>query len=194
MWQFIQSKIGNRLHIALHHNATPASYQQALLWLKGDQRFRGLLIDTLRSLPFKAYKWETPAFSNQLIERPFECVISEAPWLERPADASAFADHLRYAKEEMVSFPNLGGDAHLLVPTDRSGTTNYCHLGSFTQSAPHAQQQALWHAVGRLGLTLVSDRPIWLSTAGDGVPWLHLRFDQTPKYYVHTDFVNPDRG
>ena len=28
----------------------------------------------------------------------------------------------------------------------------------------------------------IDDRPLWLSTAGDGVAWLHVRLDQRPKY------------
>ena len=31
----------------------------------------------------------------------------------------------------------------------------------------------------------VSDPPVWLSTAGMGVSWLHLRLDSQPKYYRH---------
>ena len=27
-------------------------------------------------------------------------------------------------------------------------------------------------------------QPIWLSTAGMGVPWLHVRLDSRPKYYA----------
>lgn len=30
----------------------------------------------------------------------------------------------------------------------------------------------------RLGL-----KPVWLNTAGGGVPWLHIRLDDQPKYY-----------
>jgi hypothetical protein len=27
--------------------------------------------------------------------------------------------------------------------------------------------------------------PIWLSTAGDGIAWLHVRLDSRPKYYSY---------
>jgi len=29
----------------------------------------------------------------------------------------------------------------------------------------------------------IGDRVVWLSTAGAGVPWLHVRLDDRPKYY-----------
>jgi hypothetical protein len=32
--------------------------------------------------------------------------------------------------------------------------------------------------VARLGA-----KPVWLSTAGGGVSWLHVRLDDQPKYY-----------
>jgi hypothetical protein len=29
---------------------------------------------------------------------------------------------------------------------------------------------------------------VWLSTAGAGVPWLHVRLDDAPKYYGHAAY------
>ena len=29
---------------------------------------------------------------------------------------------------------------------------------------------------------------VWLSTAGDGIAWLHVRMDPRPKYYQHTEY------
>ena len=31
-------------------------------------------------------------------------------------------------------------------------------------------------------------RPVWLSTEGSGVPWLHVRMDSRPKYYHTREF------
>ena len=31
-------------------------------------------------------------------------------------------------------------------------------------------------------------RPVWLSTAGGGVDWLHVRLDDRPKYYRHREW------
>jgi hypothetical protein len=31
----------------------------------------------------------------------------------------------------------------------------------------------------------VGRQPVWLSTAGAGVAWLHVRLDDRPKYYGH---------
>ena len=31
-------------------------------------------------------------------------------------------------------------------------------------------------------------QPTWLSTEGSGVPWLHVRLDDRPKYYHHAPY------
>lgn len=191
MWKYICTETADYFHFSLYDNKLEASYYQALSCLESDEGFRSQFIGVLRNLPINAYKWETPAISESLLTRNFEFVVTEAPWLDRAADARDFSEHLSQRDEAVVSFSNLGGDAQLLVPTNQDPNTNYCHLGAFTQSAPEQQQQAFWQAVGRMGLELVTENPLWISTAGDGVPWLHLRFDQRPKYYVHKSYINP---
>jgi len=34
----------------------------------------------------------------------------------------------------------------------------------------------------------LSDRPLWVSTSGLGVAWLHVRLDARPKYYQYTPY------
>ena len=34
----------------------------------------------------------------------------------------------------------------------------------------------------------LSDRPLWLSTSGAGVAWLHVRLDDRPKYIQHAPY------
>ena len=35
-------------------------------------------------------------------------------------------------------------------------------------------------------------KPVWLSTAGLGVGWLHVRLDDRPKYYRHAPYVREE--
>lgn len=35
----------------------------------------------------------------------------------------------------------------------------------------------------------VGTRPVWLSTAGAGVAWLHVRLDDRPKYYSYRPYT-----
>ncbi|MEM7785724.1 MAG: hypothetical protein AAF623_20425, partial [Planctomycetota bacterium] len=56
---------------------------------------------------------------------------------------------------------------------------------SFLATCSASQESQLWHHVGKAMLRRVSSEPVWLSTAGGGVPWLHIRLDNSPKYYSH---------
>jgi hypothetical protein len=38
----------------------------------------------------------------------------------------------------------------------------------------------------------LSARPVWLSTAGAGVAWLHVRLDDRPKYYGFDEYRELD--
>ncbi len=64
----------------------------------------------------------------------------------------------------------------------------YTHLGRFLRGAPPVQIDSFWQAVGRAMKQRVSASPVWLSTAGMGVSWLHLRLDSRPKYYRHQPY------
>ena len=98
-------------------------------------------------------------------------------------------------------FQNLGGDATLVAPMDWSPESSphkysrcYGHLANFVRGAPELQVVNMWKTLGKLlsekllvsSSTLeTSNTPLWLSTAGDGVPYLHFRVDSRPKYYHH---------
>lgn len=72
--------------------------------------------------------------------------------------------------------------------------TDYGNLAAFFQNAPTDQHQALWRVVGRsVKERLVSHSPLWLSVAGGGVAWLHVRLDSSPKYYRYGPYrIDPD--
>ena len=59
----------------------------------------------------------------------------------------------------------------------------YGHLAAFVRLAPEQQRQSLWQAVGEAMSRRICTKPVWLSTAGAGVSWLHVRLDDRPKYY-----------
>ncbi|MEJ2577044.1 MAG: hypothetical protein P8106_10325, partial [Gammaproteobacteria bacterium] len=65
---------------------------------------------------------------------------------------------------------------------------HYPHLAVFLRNAPKDQVRALWLRTAEEMLRHVGDRPTWLSTAGGGVAWLHVRLDRRPKYYSHTPY------
>ena len=151
----------------------------------GDAAFRTALTEALAGLPFAALRWETPVMTDDTLNDAFEAVVLDSPSLERRQSASAFADQFAAHDEDVLTVPNLRGDAMLVIPRPLTETKCYCHLASFLRGAPEAQKDALWIAVALAVRERVGLRPMWLSTAGGGVPWLHVRLDDRPKYYAY---------
>lgn len=165
------------------------SFATVVLGWHADERFRAFWHGSLRDAGFGACCWECPPLTSETSSRDFECVFVPSPALARmPADPGAFAAHFR-ADRSVVAFGNLGGDAVLVAPCPGGAGTDYAHLASFTATAPAAQQDALWQAVGQEMKKRVGSRPVWLSTAGLGVAWLHIRLDDRPKYYRHAPYA-----
>ena len=180
---------GHGLHLTWQAEGRSISFGQAIdLWHK-DGAFRTLFIEELSACAFSAYRWETPPISEATLERPFECVLLDAPEIDRRADRRAFSPHFENREPgDIVAFDNLGGDACMVVPVPGGAGVNYCHLASFVRTADREQVHALWAVVGRTAAERVGARPMWISTAGCGVAWLHVRMVSRPKYYGHAAY------
>jgi hypothetical protein len=143
----------------------------------------------LAGVQFEAYCLETPPLGKQALNEPFECVFVESPLLARiEADPLPFQEHFR-ASGGSVAFPSLGRDALLVAPCPVNDSTSYAHLAAFLRSASKEEARQLWKTVA-LGLDdRLGDDLVWLSTAGLGVSWLHVRLDSRPKYYRHRAYA-----
>ena len=168
-------------------NGAPLTTGQVLERLRSDSEFRAQWLMILAAVPFAAYFWETPALTRGSLERPFECVFSEAPGLAgEPPDPEAFREH--FSSDNLVAFDNLTRDARLVVPCPMGPLEAYAHLAAFVRGAPARQQHSLFQRVAEDVLARVSEVPLWLSTAGMAVSWLHVRIDSRPKYYRHQPY------
>ncbi|MGE3806135.1 MAG: hypothetical protein AB7K24_15800 [Gemmataceae bacterium] len=191
MWQALtQSLSSNTIHHRFLRGDAALSYAEVLDLWQGDESFRGFFNTLLADAPFSAYRWETPAVTRATLDRPFEFVLLDDPGLDRPAERQAFAEHFA-AEESVVAFANLGKDAHLVVPCPRGPDSAYGHLAAFVRQAPPAQRDLLWQKVGQTVRIQLATGSRWLSTAGMGVAWLHVRFDTRPKYYGHRPYQQP---
>ncbi|MDX1498854.1 MAG: hypothetical protein R3176_03090, partial [Woeseiaceae bacterium] len=141
----------------------------------------------------EAFFLELPALDRNSLGRPVEFVVIAAPALAGAApDPRPFADQFRKCPERsVIAFPNLGGDALLVVPAPRGPLTAYPHLARFLRDAPRDQVRALWQTAAQTVYDTLGDTPRWLSTSGLGVTWLHLRLDTRPKYYQYAPYKNP---
>ena len=182
---------GRRFAIDLHSH--PATFAEVIAGWRSDAGFRTLFNAMLADTLYSAFRWETPGITTVTSARPFECVVLDNPSLDRRPDPAAFADHFAEASSRVVVFPNLGGDATLVVPCPLADPSAYGHLAAFVRRAPESQRDALWQAVGEATARRVGEIPVWLSTAGAGVPWLHVRLDDQPKYYGHGPYTTPPR-
>jgi hypothetical protein len=176
---------GRIRRVCLFHESVPASFAEVLRQWQIDGQFRSYFLALLADAPFAAYRWETPPITAATALRPFEFVLLDSPELARKPDRAAFAEHFENAVEEeiIVSFANLGKDAILVVPRPIASISVYPHLAAFIRTAPEPQKHALWEHVGKVMERRLGPTPVWLSTAGAGVAWLHVRLDDRPKYY-----------
>lgn len=180
---------GRIQRVTLLDDDLPLAYSSVLdLWID-DESFRSFFVDLIRNSEFTALRWETPCVTTLKMEREFEFVFVDCPSLDRPVDVGAFSSH--FTDADVVTFENLGRDAILVVPCPASNDTNYGHIASFVRGAPDHQVHAFWSAVGKAMKERINNKPTWLSTAGMGVSWLHVRLDDRPKYYAFKPFTNP---
>jgi len=187
MWQCEATNLsGSVVHYSVSRYGVPVSYGEVLeLWVS-DETFRTWFIELLMQAPFCAYRWETPAVCRRSSNREFEFVLLDSAGLERSPDRTAFADY--FGSSPVATFQNLSGDATLVVPSATDEHCSYSHLAAFIRTAPSEQIHRLWQAVGTAMLLRFGDEPVWLSTAGMGVAWLHVRLDSRPKYYGHAAY------
>ena len=170
---------------------TPLSYQRVIELLRIDARFRDYLTSLVIESRFEAFFWETPPLSKASLGKPFEFVCVESRSLANlKPDPTPFSPHFAKDPNTVSSFPNLGGDALLVVPKPVSEHSNYPHFARFLRHAPAAQVSELWQCAAMALEKRISDVPVWLSTAGMGVSWLHLRLDSNPKYYRYAPYKN----
>ena len=177
-------------------DGVPLRYEQVILLWRDDESFCEFLSTTLAASPFEAYFWETPPITRATWGRPFEFVLVESGDLSGiQADPNPFQKKFdtNDSPDYVVSFMNLGGDAMLVAPCPAAELSAYPHMAAFVRKAPRAQQNAFWRMVGEKLDSELGTELIWLSTAGLGVSWLHVRLDSRPKYYQHLPYATAGR-
>jgi hypothetical protein len=181
---------GQILKASIRYDASPMAFKDVFRGWQVDAEFRSFFTALLSSAPFVDFRWETPPLTTTSANRPFEFVLVNDPGLAPLADPRAFIEHFDKPTTNLgvVAFSNLGKDALLVVPCPLGPATTYRHLGTLLREAPDPQKHSLWKAIGEVTEQALGTSPIWLSTAGAGVSWLHVRIDQRPKYYAYQPY------
>lgn len=157
-------------------------------YLKSSTGFIQFLNSILENSPYAAFFWEVHPFTKHSMEQDFEFVLVNSSALTKiSTDPRSFRNQFDRQKP-VVSFPNLGKNALLVVPTPIGALSCYGHLANFVRKAPEEQKIAFWKTVGMELDDAIGEAPKWLSTAGLGVHWLHLRIDSKPKYYRYKPY------
>lgn len=165
-------------------------------------RCRALLtkgcLQLLQEAPFRAYFWETPSVTASTLKQPFEFIVQDSDLLANVrAEYSPFSGFLSQHENTntVMSFPNLGRDATLVAPCKNGNPDDYASIATFARRAPQKQIHEFWRVAGRQGLKEIHRQrgsPVWISTSGAGVYWLHLRLDSYPKYYTYAPYRQRD--
>ena len=193
MWDAqIQTLDADRIQkIRITRNEDPARYSGVVQAWQDEEEFRSFFISLIAKAPFQAFYWETPPVSSATFDQEFEFVLVDSSQLrDVRADPLTFASYFESSDvdDDIVTFWNLGKDALLVVPCPLDAASAYAHLGDFTRNSPLEQQHALWKSVGMAVDEQLGEQPLWLSTAGTGIFWLHVRLDSRPKYYTYQPY------
>jgi hypothetical protein len=184
-------KGGRVSHFRLLRDGGSLTWMDVVGRWQNDRSFRRFFMSVLVDAPFPAYFWETPPVTDATINREFEFVLVDSQQMVGVrSDERAFANHFSSARADasVIEFSNLGGDATLIVPCPRGPLSAYSQLATFARLAPDDQQHQLWTMVGAALERQLGARPVWLSTSGLGIYWLHIRLDSAPKYYSHDPY------
>ena len=189
--RFLASDNGNIKKYYLCRNGADLAYREVLSLWEQDQEFLDFYLSIFRQSGFESYVWETPPVTTDSLIRKFEFVLINNPTAACAPDHDTFMEYFDSQGQHngVVVFPNLGGDAMLVVPSPSSDSINYSGLSKFYSEAPVDQQRSLWQVVAGEIRSKVSAEKIWVSVAGGGISWLHIRIDTVPKYYRYSSYT-----
>ena len=190
-WSTQRVLLGRGTRYSATGAAGALSMAQALGMLGRSAHFRDDFTAVLAGSPYAAFRWEMPPLTTSTVGRPFEFVLADDPFLAMPPEPDVFGSYFRELPLSVTVLPvgNLGRTATLVVPRGIADEAVYGHLAAFVRGAPRDQVHALWRCLADAASRALSDRPLWVSTAGGGVSWLHVRVEREPKYYTYRPYA-----
>lgn len=182
---------GNIQKFRLTKDGAELSYRKVLELWERDEGFIDFYLSLLKKCGFQSFLWEVRPVSIATIDQPFEFVLHSIPRTGYNPDYDTFRAYFNTTTPNhgVVVFPNLGHDAILVVPSPFRKKANYSGFADFLRESPVYQQRALWKVTAHQIRLNLSDEPTWISVAGGGIAWLHIRLDSKPKYYRYAPYT-----
>jgi hypothetical protein len=190
MWTYTTEKLeeGRFRFSIMETKGKYLSFKEVFVLWKESEAFRTFYNTILVDTALLAFFWEHPPITKSTQNEAYEFILTNSPHhLNVKADIQPFQGHFKQ-NESVISFWNLGRDALLIVPCSIVVLDSYAHLSVFVRNAPQKQIDLFWKIVGTKCLEEIKEQAIWLSTAGLGVFWLHIRLDSYPKYYRYLPY------
>eukprot|EP00924_Labyrinthula_sp_SR-Ha-C_P016154 snap_masked-scaffold_4-processed-gene-20.29-mRNA-1 protein AED:1.00 eAED:1.00 QI:0/-1/0/0/-1/1/1/0/207 len=196
LFNSLSGKLGRVSYIRFIPN-TSFSWNEFSSALIEDEDFRNQFTIQLTSNDFPAFFFETIPFSPDEAENTqFEFVLVKSQTLsKRNQDNRPFEEKFAQLNPNTfsTSFWNLGKDAELVVPLPQTNEQGrYTHLANFLRMGTSEEINNFWKTVGNTIQKRIQEKqsdPLWVSTSGLGVSYLHLRLDSYPKYYQFKEYI-----
>ncbi|MGK0388424.1 MAG: hypothetical protein ACI94Y_001153 [Maribacter sp.] len=169
------------------------TFREVFNYWQTSTNFIEFYIDSLIALNYDEFFWEHPALKEEYLDKSYEFIVQKSiSFSKRNVDENAFSNYINSDKQVAV-FDNLGRNAKLIVPTKKIPIDTYKHMGNFIRNAEKIQIIEQFNQLSKAILSEVgAGRLIWVSTAGLGVIWLHMRLDSRPKYYRTNSYKRAD--
>jgi protease II len=132
------------------------------------------------------FQWNTSVLKNN-----GNCKFSEAFMIDfdlpQEQDMSAYVEVMKKSKNKYsISFESLSKGTFLVIPRNRKNK-NFCTIKDFVDNASRKHQQKFWQEVSRqCKIYLKKNKRVYVSAHGHGVPYFHLRIEESPKRYFCT--------
>ena len=134
------------------------SFREFFALLDSDSDFARWYSELLANCPLEAFFWELPPLTVESVKHGAEFVVIDSAALSRlRPDSTPFQPHFSAQPgADVIEFPNLGGDALLIVPAPLAQAEAYPHLAAFLRAGPDRQKISLWSAAACAGCIFVS--------------------------------------
>ena len=137
--------------------------------------------------------WEFPPYCSRTANNKAEFMLAKTCKFKK-TDSSSFDDHfIDKSNNDVCVFYNISRDTKLItIKSEYDMSQTYMgHIGAFMNNAPIELKHKLLISIGEQMMSYTNNHcPAYLSTHGHGVPWLHIRISNKPKYYKNSNYAN----